>query len=170
MIDFKKYKTLLLSSLAGLSVLGLSFLGVYLAKDKEETQPTPPSNSVDTVSIAGYKEAGYKIEQTIELTKVTGSHVYWKGDRPNWPQKNVKVTVDGVIYFGVVRDGKVISFGKFDWTRPNQKNKGLENIAGGYGVFSDPNKKPKSGDKVFICITKIDGSARTPTSNTLVFP
>lgn len=128
------------------------------------------SNNVDRVNIAGYKEANYKIETSIELTKVTKSRVYWKNDRTGWPQKDVKVTVNGVAYLGVIRDGKVIAFGKFDWTRPNQSDKGLENVYHGYGVFSDSNKQPKSGDKVFVCIIKIDGSARTPTSNAITFP
>lgn len=128
------------------------------------------SNMTDRVNITGYKEANLKIEKTVELTKVTKSRLSWKGERDGWPKKNVKVDVNGVIFLGVIREGKVIAFGKFDWTRPNQLDKGLENVYHGYGVFSDPNKQPKTGDQVFICIIRVDGSGRTITSNPLPFP
>jgi len=147
---------------------GCSFITDLLPENKPEQNL--PANAVDQVNISAFKEGSYKIEKTIELTKVTSSHIYWKGERNGWPQKTVKTTVDGIIFLGVVRDGKVIAFGKIDWTRPNQVSKGLENVAGGYGVFADVNKRPKSGDKVFVCITKVDSSARTPTSNLLNFP
>jgi len=140
------------------------------------TPVTPPTSTnsqnglADKVNISNFKEGKYTIEKSVTLTKVTKSTVTWTGDRNGWPQKNVKKTVNGIVYLGVIREGKVIAFGKFDWTRPGQNSKGLENVFEGYGVFSDPEKRPRSGDQVFVCVMKITGSARTITSNPVVFP
>ena len=126
--------------------------------------PATPPQVADGIDLGPL--ASVPATVTLGALRSGSGRVSWdeQPGREAWPRKTVKVEVNAVAYLGVVRDGRTVALGKFDWTRPGQKTKGLENVAHGYGTFADANKRPRSGDRVFVVLVSVDGKQRSTPS------
>lgn len=87
-----------------------------------------------------------------------GSSVSWSGSVPaSWPMKTVKKTVNAIICLFHEEGGTWVG-GKFDWLKPGQKSKGLENL-------HDPSYKavaPRAGSRWAMMAVSVDGKLRSP--------
>jgi hypothetical protein len=73
-----------------------------------------------------------------------------------WPTRDdVGALVQGIVCLFYERDGRIMG-GKFDWLRPGQFRKGLENVKDGYNGHNMP-----ADVKCYTCFVSVDGKQRS---------
>jgi hypothetical protein len=124
------------------------------------TDPTPqePSSpSLQDIKWLGKNYSGAVEDMELVAATISNSqHSFSPAAPASWPIKTVKVPVQGIVCLFYDRDGKIVG-GKYDWCRPNQKSKGLENVHGGYGGHSMPTK----GTPCYTMLVSVDEKKRS---------
>lgn len=129
--------------------------------DDAATNPTPqePSSSFDLFKV---KWLGDNFSDAVEdITLLTATitksqHSFSPAAPASWPIKTVKVPVQGIVCLFYERNDQIVG-GKYDWLKPNQKSKNLENVHNGYGGHSMPSR----GTKVWTMIVSVDKKKRS---------
>ena len=99
------------------------------------------------------------IVASMEMTKLTASHVYFKAERRRW---NVTAqNCDGEIHCYIKRGDKWVG-GKFDHIRPTSSSRDFLNLnpAAPYGVFKTLGV-PVKGERVAFLAVNYTGTERT---------
>jgi hypothetical protein len=132
-----------------------------------EPTPAPPisTDGRDQLNIAGAillgPHAGVPIKsaaitRNLYAASIEGGLVNFSVDRLGWPVPGTPVAgVDARTYIFWV-EGSQVYGGHFDWQRPGQTSKTLENIKDGY-----LGRRPPSGAPVWFALCRIDGRERT---------
>jgi hypothetical protein len=129
---------------------------------KPDEPVTPPQDSNDAIPIGSISWLGRSYAKATATAKLMSSHITSRqhtiSDAPpaSWPKKVVKVQVQGIICLFYEQGGRIVG-GKYDWLRPGQKVKGLENLHDGYNGHSMPAK----GSQVWTCIVSVDEKQRS---------
>jgi hypothetical protein len=129
--------------------------------------PAPPvvTDGSDQLNISGAILLGPHAAVPIKSAAVTrnlyaasidGGLVQFSVDRLNWPIPNEPVAgVDARTYIFWV-EGSQVYGGHFDWQRPGQTSKTLNNVYAGY-----LGRKPPKGGPVWFALCSVDGRQRT---------
>jgi len=137
------------------------------AEPTPEPTPAPPisTDGQDQLNISGAillgPHAGVPIKsaaitRNMYAASIEGGLVNFSVDRLGWPVPNTPVAgVDARTYIFWV-EGSQVYGGHFDWQRPGQTSKTLDNIKNGY-----LGRRPPSGSPVWFALCRIDGKERT---------
>jgi hypothetical protein len=94
--------------------------------------------------------------RNLYAASIEGGLVNFSVDRLGWPVPNSPVSgVDARTYI-FWTEGSQVFGGQFDWQRPGQTAKTLENVKNGY-----LGRRPPSGSTVWFALCRIDGRERT---------
>lgn len=124
--------------------------------------PTPNPTPGPATDLTGIHWLGPTYASAQETAKLSGATItgntltFAEGAPATWPTTTVKVLVQGIACLFYERAGAHVG-GKFDWTKPGQRAKGLENVHGGYGGHSMPAK----GTPAWAMLVSVDGKQRT---------
>ena len=137
------------------------------AEDKPAPQPDPeaplaPVQASDPLDPAAIHWLGQSYAAALETANLSAASMdnrsleLGNGAPSTWPKIIVKVEVQGIVCLFYEVNG-AITGGKFDWLRPGQTSKGLENVHNGYGghIF------PEAGAKCYACFVSVDGKQRS---------
>jgi len=91
----------------------------------------------------------------ITASRIVGDSIITDYSHPVWP-KTSDNAADAIQFFGYTLNG-VTYLKKFDWVRPGQSSKSLENVHAGY----DGLVMPPRGTEVFTMLSGINGRERT---------
>ncbi|HMO03931.1 MAG TPA: hypothetical protein PKC67_02410 [Kiritimatiellia bacterium] len=129
------------------------------------TTPELPDASLDALDISNaillgtHANVNPAIADTTRLltkSDITDGKLALEYEKLNWPLDNKNPEgVDSRIYIFWKEDNQVYG-GHFEWKRPDQNVKLLENIFANY-----LGRKPPSGSDVWFCLVKNDGTQRT---------
>lgn len=137
------------------------------AAPSPEPTPAPPisTDGRDQLNIAGAimlgPHAGVPIKsapvtRNMYAASIEGGLVNFSVDRLGWPVPNSPVAgVDARTYI-FWAEGSQVYGGQFDWQRPGQTSKTLDNVKNGY-----LGRRPPSGAPVWFALCRIDGNERT---------
>jgi hypothetical protein len=126
---------------------------------KDDPEPEPNSDAIQLSEINWLGPCYESAAKTAALSAADmDKHFLYLGRAApeRWPKKVVKVTVQGITCIFYTRKGKIVG-GKFDWLRPGQTEKTLENLEKGYNGHSMPRK----GSNVYTMSVSVDGRDRT---------
>ena len=130
---------------------------------RPEPKPTPlpvSNDAIDpnTVSWTGKAFTAAKVTATLTGAWMDANSLILNNPAPsNWPHKDVSgVDCQGIVCL-FYEIPAVIKGGKFDWLRPGQKLKGLENIHNGY----EGHEPPAPDARCFTCTVSVDGTQRS---------
>ena len=130
--------------------------------DYEKPEPKPQPSGGDVIDPAAIQWLGQNYSMAENCAVLHGGNIgatsmSISNPAPSdWPVKVVKVKVQGIICIFYERGGQVVG-GKFDWLRPNQTHKGLENLAHGYNGHTMPHPSAKC----YAMFVSVDGSRRS---------
>lgn len=124
-------------------------------------QPAPNGDALDiaTVKWLGSNYGTAKQAMTLGSASISagGKQIAFSDSAPkDWPTTTVKVKVQGIACFFYER-GKSVVGGKFDWTKPGQTIKGLENVHNGYNGHS----MPATGTPAYAMLVDVNGKQRS---------
>ena len=133
---------------------------------KEETEPLGEVVCINNIVWRGDNYAGAKINARLSGGWLSNDKFHMNDSAPNsWPIKkeekkdkngNVIQLLQGIVCLFYEENGKITG-GKFDWLRPNQTDKGLENVHEGYRGH----KFPVAGARCFAMFVSVDESLRS---------
>ena len=94
----------------------------------------------------------------MRLTSTINKSTQSLSDAPpvTWPKRVVKVEVQAILCLFYKRGDRIVG-GKYDWLRPNQRSKVLENVHDGYGGHS----MPSTGTPTYTCLVSVDEKQRS---------
>jgi hypothetical protein len=120
--------------------------------------PTPePSNDLTGIKWLGTSYAKASATAKLSGATIAGGKLTFADPAPSsWPTKTVKVLVQGIACLFYEVDGQKCG-GKFDWTKPGQTVKGLENVRSGYNGHTMPRKPTPA----WTLLVSVDGKQRT---------
>lgn len=129
--------------------------------DPVADKPTTPSGepNLAVAKWCGRNYAGLRIDPnaTINSASMTDRTLTLSNAVPKtWPVMTVKVDVQSIICLFYEIDGYIMG-GKFDWCRPGQTSKGLENVHNGYQGHRMP---PKTA-RCWTMEVSVDEACRT---------
>ena len=142
----------------------IEWIKTWLKKEKEkekiDPKPTPKPNSADVLSQIKWLGENYSsAPETARLefgTLTRNFFGFYPAAPASWSVKGIEVMVQGQVCLFYERDGQIVG-GKFDWVRPNQTNKDLKNLRGGYHGHS----MPENGAKCWAMLVDVHGKQRT---------
>lgn len=123
-----------------------------------DSDPTSgPPASLPEIKWLGKNYSGAVEDMELVAATISNSqHSFSPAAPASWPIKTVKVPVQGIVCLFYERDGKIVG-GKYDWCRPGQHSKGLENVHNGYNGHSMPAK----GTPCYTMLVSVDEKQRS---------
>lgn len=131
-----------------------------------EIPPELPDNSLDQLDVrkaillGTHARVNPSVAQTTRLltkSDIDGGKVLLDYESLGWPDNDSGVgsDIDSRVYI-FWKEGEQVYGGHFEWKRPGQKEKTLDNVFEGY-----LGRKPAPGSEVWFCLVKNDGTERT---------
>lgn len=128
--------------------------------DDKPDAPLPETNDAVPVEFISWFGKSYRNAQqtcTLSSASIRGNTLSFSPAAPSsWPRKTVKVECQAIVCLFFERSGQVVG-GKFDWARPGQSSKGLENIHNGYNGHTMPPK----GTPTYVMLVDVNERQRS---------
>ena len=139
-------------------LVGLMLTGCELADVFERDEPEAGSSvSIESIRWLGDNYSGAQETAVLNGASMTCDTFDLQNAAPSdWPTKVVKVKVQSIVCLFYEKGGELVG-GKFEWLRPGQRHKSLENVHNGYGGH----EMPAEGVECYTCIVSVDGKYRT---------
>lgn len=123
-------------------------------------EPLPETNDAVPLEFISWLGNSYRSAQqtfTLSSASIRGNTLSFSPAAPSsWPRKTVKVECQAIVCLFCERSGQVVG-GKFDWARPGQSSKGLENVHGGYNGHS----MPANDTPTYVMLVDVNGKQRS---------